>query len=310
MNDQQIAQERVQNLWNSTARKHPALDKAAYLEPDPQVGTDQIGGLETAQDEVLTYACAMTNADVYEAWGTFPPSGLLLMGEGGCGKRLLARALATRAGTPFLGIEVPQLALQIVRTGVNVGEMLEAWSQALEEMPPITVFYRELEFFQAEEFGGRRTDLPIGPIMDFLLEFIDRSLDVHKRLVVGSTVHPDTLRPAFMAPGRFERVVEVTPSYPDDQVAALQIHARAAEKRAGRSLFADVDWRDVVSRFRDPSTGDWIHLMHGVLRRKARCEASAEEVALVTTDDLLHEVERFRRTLKRLPRKVAAGTYV
>ena len=91
---------------------------------------------------------------------------------------------------------------------------------------------------------------------------------------------------------------------------ALQIHARKAEKRAGRTLFGEIDWSDVVSRFRDPSTGDWIHLLHSVLRRKARCESALEEVPLVTTDDLLHEVELYRRTRKRLPRPAAAGTYL
>jgi len=66
----------------------------------------------------------------------------------------------------------------------------------------------------------------------------------------------------------------------------------------------------VVSRFREPSTGDWIHLMHGVLRRKARCEAASEQVGPVSTEDLLAEVDRFRRTRKRLPRPASAGTYL
>jgi len=310
MNDQKIRQERAQNLWNSVSRKHPPLAKAATLDPAPQVGSEQIGGLEAAQDEVMTYACAMTNPEVYEKWGTFPPSGVLLIGQSGCGKTLLAKGLATRAGAAFLEVEVPHLALEIVHHGAKVGEILDAWSQVLQELPPTTIFFNELEFMQTEEIGGRRTDLPIGPLMDFLGEFTDRAVGLPNVLVVGSTSHPDTLRPAFVAPGRFERVVEVTPLYPDDIVKALAIHAQAAEKRAGRSLFGAVDWQDVVSRFREPSTGDWIRLMHGVLRRKARCEAAAEEVGLVGTDDLLAEVDRFRRTRKHLPRPAQGGTYL
>jgi ATP-dependent 26S proteasome regulatory subunit len=313
VNEQEILQERAQNLWSSAERKFAPLARAARLEPAPQVGTDQIGGLEPAQDEVLTYACAMTNPDVYESWGTFPPSGLLLIGLSGCGKSLLAEALATRAGSAFLHLEVPRLALEIVHHGGQVGELLQGWSHVLEEMPPVTVFFHELEFFQAEEIGGRRTDLPIGPIMDFLAEFTDRAVAFDHTLVVGSTSHPDTLRPAFVAPGRFERVVEVTPIYPDDIVAALRIHAAAAEKLAGRTLFGDVDWQDVVSRFRDPSTGDWIQIMHAVLRRKARhacAEDAIPDLTPITTDDLLNEVELYRRTRKRLPRAATGGTYL
>lgn len=310
MNELEIQQERAQNLWTSTARKFPPLANATVIEANPQVGTDQIGGLDAAQDEVLTYACAMTNPDVYVRWGTFPPSGLLLIGEAGAGKTLLSQALATRASTPFLQVEMPRLALEVVHQGGKVGELLEAWSHTLDEMPPTTVFFHELEFFQAEEIGGRRTDLPIGPIMDFFMELIDRTAGRENTLAVGSTSHPSTLRPAFVAPGRFERVVEVTPVFPDDIVAALEIHARAAEKRAGRPLFGEVDWKDVVSRFREPSTGDWIHLVHGTLRRKARHECAGADIEPVTTDDLLQELERFRRALKRLPRGGPSGTYL
>ncbi len=310
MTDEDIQTERAQNLWNSTARKFRPLDKAAELIAAPAVGPEQIGGLIDAQGEVLTYACAMTEPDVYRSWGTHPPSGLLLIGPSGSGKTLLAQGLATRARASFLGLDVPRLALEIVHAGGQVGELLEAWSQTLTEMPPTTVYFHELEFFQAAEFGGQRTDLPIGPIMDFLGELTDRCVQVDQILVVGSTSHPDTLRPAFVKPGRFERVVEVNPVFPDDVIAALRIHAVVAEELAGRALFGEVDWNDVVSRFRDPSTGDWIQMMHGVLRRKAREQCGASEVDQVHTKDLLAEVELSRRARKRLPRQGPTGTYL
>ena len=117
MADGSILQERAQNLWTSATRKLPPLAKATELKARPELGADQIGGLEAAQDEVLTYACAMTNPEVYDHWGTFPPSGLLLIGEKGCGKSLLAEALATRAETPFLRVEMPRLALEVVHHG-------------------------------------------------------------------------------------------------------------------------------------------------------------------------------------------------
>jgi hypothetical protein len=57
----------------------------------------------------------------------------------------------------------------------------------------------------------------------------------------------------------------------------------------------------VVQQFREPSTGDWIRLLHATLRRKARCEASGELVPPVATKDLLEEVERSRRARRQLP---------
>jgi cell division protease FtsH len=309
MDDAQIQIERAQNLWDRSVRKMPPLERASELVAAPAVFSEQIGGLEQAQEEVLTYACAMTSPQVYEQWGTFPPTGLLLIGPPGSGKKLLAEALATRAKTAFLRIRVPKLALEVVHYAGKANEVLEVWSATLAEMPPLTVFFEELEFSQAKEIGERRTDLPIGPIMDFLQEFADRAIQNPNTLAVASTSYPDTLRPAFAAPGRFERVCEVIPAFPGDVVAALQIHARAAEKRAGRTLFEHVDWESVVRQLREASTGDWVRLMHGALRRKARCDdATPDTVGPVTTADLMEEVERFKRASGRLPR--ITGVYV
>jgi len=300
MEDRSLLKERSQNLWGSFARKFEPIAQATRLDPLPEVDVGRIGGLDSAKEEILTYACAATNPEVYDRWGTHPPSGLLLIGKRGCGKRLLGQVLASQTRTSFLSVNIPRLVLEVIHRGGKVGELVDGWSHTLPEMPPATVFFQELEFSQAEEIGARRPDLPVGPVMDFLLDLVDRTIAVSGCLVVGSTSHPATLRQAFAQPGRFERVVEVNPVYPDDIVAALLIHAADAEKRAGHPLFDNVDWSAVVEKYRGPSTGEWIHILHGVLRRKARCEAAGEDVGLASTDDLLHEVDRFRQANQQL----------
>lgn len=186
--------------------------------------------------------------------------------------------------------------------------MVGGWSQILEEMPPLTVLFDELEFSRAQELGVRRPDLPVGPIMDFLLEVLDRTME-HGHLIVGTTSHPDSLRQAFVVPGRFERVVEVTPRLPEDVVAALQIHARSAEKRAGRSLFDSIEWERVISTSRDPSIGDWVRILHAVLRRKARLDAAGEAPGLASAPDFVREFERFMQAQRRI-RNPEGGNYV
>jgi transitional endoplasmic reticulum ATPase len=300
MADLSIEQERAQNLWASFLRKVDPLARGAQLEPDPGFSFDEIGGLASAKEEILTYACAATSPEVYSHWGTYPPSGVLMIGEPGVGKSLLAKALATRTETGFLTVDVPRMVLDVVHSGGKVGELVQSWSEALEEMPALTVYFNELEFSQAQEIGHRRPDLPIGPIMDFLLELVGRAIACEAHLVIGATSHPDTLRRAFVAPGRFERVVEVTPVFPSDVIATLQIHATQSEKRAGRPLFDDLDWDRVVGHANEPCLGDWVRILHAVLRRKARCEAGGETVTPVTTRDLRDEVDRFRQAQKHI----------
>ena len=278
------------------------------LEARPDQDLADIGGLEAPKEEVATYAAATTSPQVYDDWGTAPPSALLFIGRRGSGKSLLARALSTQTNTSFLEIDVPRLGLDVIHAGKKAAEMVTGWSQILEEMPPLTVFFDELEFSQAQEIGVRRPDLPVGPIMDFLLEVIDRTMQ-HGHLIVGTTSHPDSLREAFLVPGRFERVVEVTPRLPDDVVDALQIHTRKAEKRAGRGLFDPIEWSEVVGAAQDPSIGDWVRILHAVLRRKARLDAAGEQPGLVTAADFARELDRFMQAQRRI-RAPQGGNYV
>src|SRR5262245_51796387 len=286
MEDRAILRERASNIWGSFARKFEPIAQAARLDAMPSQELSRIGGLADAKDEIQTYASAATDPDVYARWGTHPPSGVLLFGQRGSGKQLLARSLASLTETSFLSVAIPKLVLEVIHRSGKVGELITGWSTTLAEMPPLTVLFNELEFLQAEEIGTRRLDLPVGPVMDFLLDMVDRAIATEHVLVVGSTSHPDTLRRAFTAPGRLERVVEVSPVYPEDIVETLKLHAEDAEKLAGRALFQQVDWQQVVVGVPiRPSPGDWVHILHSVLRRKARCEATGETVSPVTTDD-------------------------
>jgi ATP-dependent 26S proteasome regulatory subunit len=309
MKDNEIVKERAQNLWTSFARKVDPIARATQIEPIPEFDLGVIGGLERPKEEIQTYACAVTNPEVYGRWGTYPPSGLLLIGKQGTGKSLLTRALASLTRTSYVKVLVPRLVIEVIHHGGGkVGELLQAWSQVLSEMPPLTVLFEELEFSQAREIGAHRPDLPVGPVMDLLLDLVDRTIALGNCLVVGSTSHPETLRHAFALPGRFERVVEVTPVFPQDIISALQIHTRAAEQRAGHPLFDSIDWTQVVGHHSEPSTGDWVRIMHAVLRRKAGCEATGEAAKPVTTEDFLEEVRRFMEAANRLT--PATGTYV
>ncbi|MDH5565818.1 MAG: AAA family ATPase [Myxococcales bacterium] len=309
MQDIEIHRERAQNIWSSFSRKFPPVAQSTQLDPISSFDMGRIGGLSSAKEEIQTYACAATDPEVYVRWGTHPPSGLLLIGQRGVGKRLLGRSLASLTHTSFLCVYIPRLVLEVVHRGGNVGELVTEWSNTLEEMPPVTTFFNELEFSQVEEIGTRRPDLPVGPVMDFLLDLMDRTIAFEHTLVVGATSHPDTLRRAFAQPGRLERVVEVTPVFPGDIVAALKIHASDAEKRSGRPLFLDVDWDLVTSGFHHSAAGDWVHILHAVLRRKARHEAAGEAVAPISSQDLIDEVERFKNASSRLVVS-KPGTYV
>jgi len=298
--DQSIRSERALNIWSSFQRSVNPLARGAAIVPAPELGFDEIGGLAAAKEEILTYAYAQTSPEVYGRWGTFPPSAMLLIGHRGSGKAMLAEALAAKTETAFVRVDVPRIVLDVIHGSNKIGELIQGWSAALEEMPPVTVFFDELQYAQAHDLSAHHGQLPAGPIMDLLFELIDRTLAVPTALVVGATSFPDTLPHAFVTPGRFERVVEVNPSFPDDVIAALCIHAAQAEGRAGRPLFEKIDWASIVGSISEPAIGDWVRMLHGVLRRKARLEAAGEQPDAVTNDDFARELSRFRQAHTRI----------
>ncbi|HTO69844.1 MAG TPA: ATP-binding protein [Myxococcota bacterium] len=304
----ELERKRAANLWEPFARKFPPVAKSCTFTAVPTVTFGEVGGLEDAKDELLTYACAATEPEIYERWGTFAPSGLLLIGPAASGKSLLAEALATRTETPFLRVGVARLMLQLIHAGGKAGELMQGWSETLVEIKRATVYFDELDFAHDPAVGAPRIDLPFAQLSDFLTELIDTTIGVTQPLTVGSTSRPDTLSPIYFQPGRFERVVSVNPAFPGDVIDALQLHCTAAEKRAGRKLFAKLDWQRIVEQNRDASVGAWIQLMHAVLRRKARCDAASEQPGEVTTEDALAEVDRFKRATLRLP--VPSGRYL
>jgi ATP-dependent 26S proteasome regulatory subunit len=304
----EIERKRAANLWEPFARKFPAVARSCEFAVTPEVGFDAIGGLEDAKDELLTYACAATEPEIYGRWGTFAPSGLLLIGPEASGKSLLAAALAGRTETPFLKIHVARLALQLMHAGGKAGDVLSGWRETLGEIKRVTAYFDELDFAHDPALGGPRMDLPTSQLSDFLLELIDTTMEVAGSLTVGGTSRPDTLSPIYFQPGRFERIVSVNPVVPGDVIAALEIHAAAAEKRAGRKLFAKLDWQRAIEQNREAPIGSWVQLMHAVLRRKARCDAASEAPAEVTTEDVLAEVDRFKRATLRLP--TSSGRYL
>jgi len=304
----EIERKRAANLWEPFARKFPPIGKSCTFAATSGVDFGDIGGLEDAKDEILTYACALTEPKIYERWGTFSPTGLLLIGPDASGKSMLGASLATRTETPFLKIRVARLALQLVHAGGKAGELLAGWQETLTEIQRVTTYFDELDFAHDPSLGAPRIDLPTSQLSDFLLELIDTTISVVGSLTLGGTSRPDTLSPIYFQPGRFERIVSVNPMVPSDVIAALEIHARAAEQRAGRKLFAKIDWQRPIEQNREAPIGSWVQLLHAVLRRKARCDAASEVPGEVTTEDVLAEVDRFKRATLRLP--TTSGRYL
>ena len=151
--------------------------------------------------------------------GIQPPKGILLHGPPGCGKTLLARAVATESQANFISVRGPEIFSKWV--GESDKAIREIFRKARMAAPSI-IFFDEFDaLVPARGMGGdsRVTERVISQ----LLTEIDGLLTLQNVLVIAATNRPDIIDPAILRPGRFDRRVYVPPPDFEARLKILQI---------------------------------------------------------------------------------------
>lgn len=179
----------------------------------PNVPWKEVGGLEeTKQKLVEAVEWPLSQPKVFKRMGINPPKGILLYGPPGCGKTLLARAVATESKANFISIKGPELLSKWV--GESEKAIREVFRKAKMASPCIIFFD---EFDSVAPTRGRHTS-DSGVTEKVLSQFLTEldGLEVMKDIVViAATNRPDILDPALIRPGRIDRILMVPP--PDDE---------------------------------------------------------------------------------------------
>ena len=190
-----------------------------------------VGDAVTELAEVRDY---LADPQRFAAFGALPPKGVLLYGPPGCGKTLLAKALAGEANVPFYFISGSEFVESLV--GVGAARVRDLFRQAAATAPAI-VFIDELDA------AGRRRGAGVGggndereqTLNEMLVQMdgFSPSLGV---VVIGATNRPDILDPALLRPGRFDRQVSIDPPDVAGRLEILQLHAATRRLGPGADL--------------------------------------------------------------------------
>ncbi|MFX1487875.1 MAG: CDC48 family AAA ATPase [Promethearchaeota archaeon] len=184
----------------------------------PNVKWDQVGGLEGLKQRLIEAVdWPLSHPTIFSRMGIAPPKGILLYGPPGCGKTLLARAVATESKANFISIKGPELLSKWV--GESEKAIREVFRKAKMAAPCI-VFFDEFDSI-APSRGRHTSDSGVSEkvLSQFLTEL--DGLEVMKDIVViAATNRPDILDPALIRPGRIDRILLVPA--PDKQ-ARLEI---------------------------------------------------------------------------------------
>jgi cell division protease FtsH len=206
-----------------------------YAEDQFNVTFDDVAGVDEAKEELMETVEFLRNPKKFTELGGKLPKGVLLVGPPGCGKTLLAKAVAGEAKVPFFSISGSEFVEMFV--GVGAARVRDLFARALEKAPCI-VFIDELD-----ALGKARGINPMGghdereQTLNQLLVEMD-GFDTKKGVILmAATNRPEILDPALLRPGRFDRHILVDRPDIRGRQAIFEVHAK------GVKLGTDVDFK-------------------------------------------------------------------
>jgi len=257
---------------------------------------DDVAAQDGAVTELRELAQFLSEPRRFTDLGARIPTGVLLYGPPGCGKTLLARALAGESGAAFYSISGSDFVELYV--GVGASRVRELFREARESAPAI-VFIDEID-----AVGRRRRVGPEasegsseeqGQALNQILTEMDGFSPAAGTIVVGATNRPDDLDPALLRPGRFDRAISVDRPDEAGRTAILAIHAR------GKPLASGVDLGAVSSRAIGLTGADLESVMNEAALLAAR--ATKTQISQTELDGALTRIleapERQRRLAMR-----------
>ena len=198
---------------------------------------DDVAGVDEAKEELVEVVDFLKNPKKYTDIGGKIPKGVLLVGDPGTGKTLLARAVAGEAGVPFFSISGSDFVEMFV--GVGASRVRDLFKQAREKAPCI-VFIDEIDALGKNRANGFSSNDEREQTLNQLLVEMD-GFDNEKGLIIlAATNRADVLDPALLRPGRFDRQVPVEKPDVKGREEILRIHARNVK------LDKDVDFESIA----------------------------------------------------------------
>jgi len=193
-----------------------------YAQEDLGITFDDVAGIDEAVEELREVVEFLRSPEKYQALGGHIPKGVLLVGPPGTGKTLLAKAIAGEAGVPFFGLSGSDFVEMFV--GVGAARVRDMFQQA-EAKAPCIIFIDELD-----ALGKTRGTSVVGghdereQTLNALLVEMDGFGSNSGVIVMAATNRPETLDPALLRPGRFDRHVLVDRPDVRGREAILRVH--------------------------------------------------------------------------------------
>ncbi len=263
-----------------------------YDRKEMKTNFNDVAGVDEAKEELGEIVDFLKNPKKYQRLGGRIPKGVLLLGPPGCGKTLLARAVAGEANVPFFFMSGSEFVEMFV--GLGAARVRELFQQAKEKAPAL-IFLDEIDTIGKGRAGAMGAgfgahDEREQTLNQLLVEMdgFDSSKGV---IIMAATNRPDVLDPALVRPGRFDRQVVVDRPDLRGREEILRVHAR------GVALDPTVQLRTIASRTPGFTGADLENVVNEAALLAARREKNS-----VTEDELEEAIDRASMGLERKSR--------
>ncbi|MFX1417345.1 MAG: CDC48 family AAA ATPase [Promethearchaeota archaeon] len=189
----------------------------------PDISWDDIGGLEEIKQELReAVEWPLKYPRLFEKAGIRPLNGILLFGPPGCGKTLLAKAIANESQSNFIAIKGPEIYSKWV--GESERAVREIFRKARQAAPSI-IYFDEIDAISSGR-GNYEGTHTFASIVNQILVEMDGIENRKGIVIIASTNRPDIVDSAFLRPGRFDRLIFVeAPDY-DSRLKILEVHTK------------------------------------------------------------------------------------
>lgn len=266
----------------------------------PKVTFDDVAGVDEAKQELAEIVEFLRNAKKFQALGAKIPKGVLLLGPPGCGKTLLARAIAGEAGVPFFHISGSDFVEMFV--GVGASRVRDLFDTAKANRPSL-IFIDEIDAVGRQRgagLGGGHDERE--QTLNQLLVEMDGFDPNAGVILIAATNRPDVLDPAILRPGRFDRRVVVDNPDATGRLGILKVHSR------GKPVAEDVNLESLARRTPGFSGADLANLVNEAALLAARREKT--KIHMVDFEDSIDRViagpERKSRLISEKEKEMVA----
>ncbi|MBA2280765.1 MAG: AAA family ATPase [Actinomycetota bacterium] len=251
----------------------------------PRLTFADVAGLDDAIAELREVQEYLADPDRFRRLGAELPRGILLCGEPGNGKTLLARALAGETGVPFYSVSAAGFVEQYV--GLGAARIRAAFDEVRAGPVPAIVFIDELDAIGGRRNGGSAGDREFDHTLNQLLVELDGFASLSGVLIVGATNREELLDPALTRPGRFDRKVYIERPDLRGRADILRLHGR------GRPISRQVDWDAVAAHTTGLSGAELASVVNDAALLAAR--RHRERVAVADVDEAIARAARGTR---------------